>query len=220
MNYNKLHEIIIDCKHRHLPFKRKKFNRYKHKISPWITPAILISIRHRDQLYKKKILATPDSDVYNNAKTNLTTFSIILQKTIRSAKFKYYHEKLKKFRLDSRKTWATINDILWRKKSKNEFPSCFKDKGNNITVKQEIADRFNEFFTNIGPELSKKIPSPHNLSFRNYLNKNICSVFDFHTIDNKCVTDVIKDMAPKSSCGFDEISSKLLKKYLLSFHSY
>ena len=212
LNYNKLHDIIIDCKQRHLPLKRKRFNKYKHKISPWITPAILISIKHRDLLYKKKLSADPDSVEYNDAKTNLNTFSSILQKTIRSAKFKYYHEKLNKFRLDSRKTWSTINDILWRKKSKKEFPNCFEDNEHRITDRQEIADRFNNFFTNIGPKLSNAIPSSGNQSYKNYLSKNINSVFEFHTIDSQSITDVIKDMTPKSSCGIDEISSKLLKK--------
>ena len=81
----------------------------------------------------------------------------------------------------------------------------------NITDKQEIADKFNDFFTKIGPDLSDKIPSPQNSYFHNYLNRNITSTFTFKTIDERSVKDAINDLAPKSSCGVDEISSKLLK---------
>ena len=40
--YNKLEHIIQSSKDKHLPLKTVKFNRYKHKISPWITNEILI----------------------------------------------------------------------------------------------------------------------------------------------------------------------------------
>lgn len=211
-NYDTLQKIITECKNECMPLKRKRFNKYKHKLSPWMTPAILISIKHKDFLYKKKITASPDTVEYVSAKINLNTFSSILQKLIRSAKLKYYHDKLNKFRLDSRKTWSTINDILWRHRRKQEFPSYFISEGNKISDKQEIADGFNTFFTSIGPNLSKNINSPPNLSFKNYLNKDISCVFNFKMIESKDVSDVITELSPKSSCGVDEISTKLLKK--------
>ncbi len=40
-NYNTLHEIIQQAKLKHMPIKLVKFNKYKHKISPWITTGIL-----------------------------------------------------------------------------------------------------------------------------------------------------------------------------------
>ena len=217
-NYDALQNIINECKNKHMPTKLKRFNKYKHKLSPWITHAILISIKHKDLLYKKKILSLPDSIEYKNAKINLNTYSTILQKLIRSAKSKYYHEKLQKFRLDSRKTWSTINDILWRHKGKQDFPNHFINGGNKITDKKVIAESFNNFFTNIGPNLSKNIPSPPNLSYKKYLNKNVSSVFNFELIESKDVLKVINDLSPKSSCGVDEISSKLLKKLAPVIH--
>ena len=98
------------------------------------------------------------------------------------------------------------------KKSKKLFPNIFKHEGQSISDRQEIANKFNDFFTNIGPKLSDKIPTAGNISFRNYLTKNTASVFNFQTTDNKTVTDVIQALATKSSCGMDEISTKLLKR--------
>ncbi len=50
LNYNTLHEIIQQAKLKYMPIKLVKFNKYKHKISPWITRGILQSIHYRDTL--------------------------------------------------------------------------------------------------------------------------------------------------------------------------
>ena len=161
-------------------------------------------------------LATPDSKEYQDAKTNLNSFSNILKRDIRLAKSKYYHDRLNKFKSDSRKTWNIINDILWRKKSRKEFPKTFLLDGKEITDKHEIAEKFNSFFTNIGPTFSNKIPSIPNKSFRTYLTKHIISTFSFSLVDQKIVYDTIKDIATKTSCGFDNLSTSLLKKIFSS----
>ena len=41
--------------------------------------------------------------------------------------------------------------------NKKAFPSYFNDAGVTITDTKEIADRFNTFFTNIGPNLASNI---------------------------------------------------------------
>ena len=56
-------------------------------------------------------MAKPDSREYHDAKTNLNSFSNILKRDIRLAKSKYYHDRLNKFKSDSRKTWNIVNDI-------------------------------------------------------------------------------------------------------------
>ena len=53
INYDKLEKILCEAKEKHLPVKTVKFNKYKHKRSPWITLGILKSIKFRDGLYKK-----------------------------------------------------------------------------------------------------------------------------------------------------------------------
>ncbi len=52
-NYNKLDNILQNAKKEHLPEKNVKFNKYRHKINPWMTPGILQSIKFRDKLYEK-----------------------------------------------------------------------------------------------------------------------------------------------------------------------
>ena len=59
-----------------------------------------------------------------------------------------------------KETWKTLNNVLGRNKL-IKLPDFFKDSdGNKITDSKEIANNFNEFFTNIGTKLANKISSP------------------------------------------------------------
>ena len=200
-NYKSFEDIISSSKEKNLPFKRKRFNKYKHKISPWITSEILNMIKFKDELYLKHKRQNPQSEEYMRSKLNLRNYSKILDKSIRLAKKTYYHNQFEKFKFDSRKTWETINDVLCRKKVKKEFPNYFIINGNQISDKQNIADEFNDFFTNIGPTLSNEIKSPPNLSFRTFLKKNIITTFNFNTVDVETVSKTIFILGPKTSCG-------------------
>ena len=64
INYDKLHTVITECKDKYLPAKKVRFNKYKHKISPWITYGIIESIKHRDQLLSKLHALNPRDPKY------------------------------------------------------------------------------------------------------------------------------------------------------------
>ena len=63
--------------------------------------------------------------------------------------------RLKKLIL--KKSWGTLNEALNRNKQKLDLPSEFIYKNKTITDRVEIANSFNEYFVNIGPNLSGKI---------------------------------------------------------------
>ena len=211
-NYKELEKIIVDSREKYLPFKKKRFNKYIHKLSPWMTDEILRMIEHKDKLYKIKVLEPHDSFAYLEAKTNLNAYSILLQQKINEVKKAYYHDKFYEYKNDARKTWSTVNDVLARKKVKNTFPDYFLVKNHEITNKQHLANEFNDFFTGIGPKLSEQIQAPNNLDFKSFLTKVITTRFEFKEVDENDIIKEIAALADKSSCGYDEISSILLKK--------
>ncbi len=63
-----------------------------------------------------------------------------------------------------------------------------------------ITNQFNEYFTNMSPNLSNIIKTLRNKSFDRYLSQKY--------IDMLLIID---KLAPKSSFGFDGISSKIIK---------
>jgi hypothetical protein len=212
INLNKLHDILQTSKNKHLPSKLIRLNKYKHKKSPWITYGIIHSIEYRDKLYKKKQMTNSSSLEYNNIVTNLKTYNTILKKSIRLAQKNYYEIIFMKLKDDIKGTWKTINGILSKTKRKNKFPNIFKENGIPITDTLDIANKFNNFFINIGPSLSKKINMPQNKTYKDYLLHKYTTKLKFHIINEDVVSNIIDKLNPKNSFGFDGISMNLIKK--------
>ena len=206
-------ENLIQTSHqRHFKKKRVKFNKYQHKLSNWITTGILKSIEFRDNLYKRLKLCPVDKPEYEVYKHNLKMYQGYLNQCIRAAKKEYYVNEFTKYKNDIRKTWDTLKGIICKNKMKSEYPRFFTDKGQQITGDKNIADKFNEYFTQIGPSLANSIDIADKVTFDTYLKKPNSSSFQFQYTDAPSVQKIINKLKPKSSAGHDNISSKLLRQ--------
>ena len=67
------------------------------------------------------------------------------------------------------------------------------------------------FFTNVGQKIATDIKYDGNKNYSFYLNKQINSTFTFKNIDKIIVKKTINNLPTKNSCGYDDVSSKLLK---------
>ena len=123
----------------------------------------------------------------------------------------YFESCFNRFKNDIRNTWKTINDFLSKTKTQNKFPTFFKENDDKITDKKDIANKFNIFFTNIAQTIANYIKYDGNKNYSYYLNKHIHTVFKFQNIDEETVKKTIQSLPTKNSCGFDGISSKLIK---------
>ena len=156
--YEKFDDIKQNFYHKPFPEKRgEKFNKYKHKISNWITSGIFKSIEFRDNLYKKWKMSPHDSPDYSILGHNLKLYNKYLNQCIRTAKQEFYMREFTKYKNDIRKTWDTLKHILNEKKSKSEFPPYFIDKNRRISGSQNSADLFNEYFIQSDQSLQVKL---------------------------------------------------------------
>ena len=91
----------------------------------------------------------------------------------------HYNMLLEKHKNDIKSTWRVLNNVI--KKSVNEtcFPKEFVLNNKIMSEKLEIANKFNEFFVNVGPNLAKNIEvCDRNIDVLNYLqNRNSMSMF-------------------------------------------
>ena len=140
-NYNVIQNIIIDEMDRNLPVKRVRFNKYKHKDSPWITQGIINSIRFRDNLYKKLKSTPSENPLYETLDQNLHVYNTMLRKNIRKAKLDYYNSLFTKFKDDIKKTWDTIKSVMKKTKNKKNIPECLIIDGKEIKDKITIAKK-------------------------------------------------------------------------------
>ena len=215
LTYSQIESEIQLHVNKHLPIKRIRFNKYKHKKTPWITTGILTSMRFRDNLYRKWKAHAPNSTAYETYRTNFNTYSKIINKLIKDAKFKYYNHEFDKYKSDIKKTWRTINSILNRNRKVNNFPAYIMTSNGKISDKQQIANKLNDYFSNIGQSLASKIPKS-NKHFSNFLKTRVLTSFSFNLVMSDDVIKVVNSCKPKTSKGVDGISMKLFKSILLT----
>ena len=211
-NYIQIEEVCTTAQDKHLKPTLVRFRKRKHKLCPWMTRGILRSISVRDKLYKNLKCLDPHSDEYKNVEISFKTYRSILQRNIRLAKNFYYIDLFNKTKHDIRKTWASINTVLGKVRNKTTFPEFFNDHGKIIRDPTIITAKFNDFFANIGSTLSKSISYNGRKNVSSYLNQRVLSSFHFSAVDQTQVLKIVNDLAPKTSCGRDNLSTKLLQR--------
>ena len=140
-------------------------------------------------------------------------FVNIYNKTVRKAKLLYYDAKFKEYSHNLRKTWETLREILGIQKNRINILDFFRHGGQTIEGSKNIADGFNDFFSNIGPELANHI-QPSTTEFSSFLGKRVETDFIFCRVTPELILSISQKIKSKSSCGPDNISSKLLKSIL------
>ena len=144
--------------------KKKKKVKSKDIRSPRITAGIKISSKCKQQLYEKllKCWSERNEDEYKDYKQLFET----IQK--RSKKL-YFSKLIVKCKDNIRKTWSLIKEAIGKEKIQQQnFPKkiCVGDK--EIIDLKTIAEKFNKFLTEIGPNLTKDIDLS-SVTFDNYL---------------------------------------------------
>ena len=211
-NYDILESAIVNSINKHIVRKSVKFNKYQHSKSKWITKGIIKSIKYKDNLYKKMKITCPNSLDYHVIKSNLSTYSTILKKSIRNAKKHYFESLFEKYKINMRKTWSTINDILSRKTNNKSIPDHFIDGNEIIIDKQTIANHLNSYFTNIGPNVACNKTNTNDSDFSHYINEKIDINFAFSNVNEGEIIKIINNLPSKSSSGKDQISTNLSKQ--------
>ena len=145
-------------------------NKNKNKYCPWLTPSLMKCCRKKSRLL----------NVYKNHKTtvNFTKYKLYrncLKSTLRSAESMYYISRIQSNSHDLRGTWKVLNSLI-RKSSVSLTQQIFLDKNIKIESPIDIANGFNNFFVNIGPELAKNI-SNSCASINDYLPPCLLSSF-------------------------------------------
>ena len=98
------------------------------------------------------------------------------------------------------------------KRHKSDLPSRFIHEGTELIGPKNVADKFNEYFTEIGPKLAKSIDTANKAPFNHYLTTPCAASFNFIYTKPDDIEKITRNLKPKSSAGYDNISTKLLKE--------
>ena len=128
--------------------------------SPWLSKALITSIKKKHLLYKRLKEGLYDRYSYN-------TYRNLLTNLIRSAKKLYFNDKFEQCKNDTKKTWNLINSVLKPGRKKSSIRQLLVNN-KTITNPLDIADAFNVHFSSVGNKLKSVLPST-NANYRDYL---------------------------------------------------
>ena len=84
-------------------------------------------------------------------KDKFKAYNTVYNRLRRAAKKSYYDNQFNIYTRNCKKTWTVIREIIGTKKEKSQLPDFFKENENIITDYLEIANGFNDFFSQVGP---------------------------------------------------------------------
>ena len=144
--------------------------------------------------------------------TTQRTQHIIFHNTLnvcRKAEKDYYDNLFQENKNDIVKSWKIIRSIINNKKNSNRN-EIFHIENADVTDKQTIANKFNEFYVNIEARLARNIP-PGKCEPINYIKIGISNSIFIHPVNESEVVAILKEMK-NSSPGWDCISPKIVKQ--------
>ena len=140
-----LNDIYCKC----FPLKVKNISLKRLK-KPWLTPAILNSIKTKSKYFKLYKLGIIDK-VTNNRYKNC------VNDVIRRAKCNYYGRLFTNCTDNIKKSWNLINDLMCRSHNKQCIKSIVVNDG-VIDSEGEMAESFNSFFSSVAANLERDMP--------------------------------------------------------------
>ena len=168
------------------------------------TSSIKELINTRDKLKRKAIITNLQNDWSNYTRTRNR-----VNIELRNAKKDYYSTKIADDKSNPKQAWKTINSLLGRH-NKPTIVNDLKLGENSLTNPRDIAEGFNDYFSNIGPNLASQI-NTQNFNFETYV-KNIESEFAaFQPVTVNHVNQLLTGLSSNKATGVDKISCKIIK---------
>ena len=128
---------------------------------------------------------------------------------LRNAKQNYYSTKIAGQKCNPKEAWKTINNLLG-KKAKQTIVNELDMNKNILQDPQEIVEGFNEYFSNIGPNLASNIAMA-NCNFETYVQKAKSEFTAFQPTTVTDVTQMLSGLSNNKATGIDKISCKIIK---------
>lgn len=175
---------------------------YSNK-NPWFNQKL--RVLWNDKVYYSKIKKKFPDNVYFKEKYQQLAKTLLFE--IRAAKRDYY-SKLFPHLSNSKKTWATINEMLGKRSKLSNIN--LRVDGNIIKDPQIIANSLNEFFVNVSKSVIPKNHDPLHFEFDTWEGHNE-QLNVFETVSEDYVGNIIKSLKNDVAMGVDDVSVRFVK---------
>ena len=123
----------------------------------------------------------------------------------------YYKNILEENKFNIKKIWSILKQAIGKTNNKSNFPNSFNIKNVTVTDKQEASEGFNDFFSKIGLHTSHSVPKT-NTCFKSYMPPLLPNSIFIEPVSHSDVLNSVNKLKSKASCGYDNVSTKLLKE--------
>ena len=131
------------------PLKTKEISVNKIK-KPWINCELSIKIKRKHYLFKRY---KAGAILYSELKK----LSSRVSRDLKKAKKDYFKNKFESYGGNCKQIWKTANDLMGKTSKKSPQSFSIIHEGNVTTDALNIANRFNEYFVNLGENLSREM---------------------------------------------------------------
>ena len=200
--FTSFHDTIMQIYNECFPFSRSH-SVYKSR-KPWLSDALRKSIKEKNRLYRYS-RNFPDSLAVKKYKEYKNRLTVLL----RIAEKDHYAQLMEENKSNLQNSWRILKEVINKKKSTSTC-SKFLVNGKYITDKNAIADGFNSFFVNIGPNLASKIPESTTPCTK-FIRGDRLSQSIFLSATNEEEITMCTKLLNNGSPGWDNISSKIIK---------
>jgi hypothetical protein len=185
--FDSFYETISQKVDKYIPIKVMSKKELKIQSKPWITSAIRTSINTKNKFYKK-FLKTRSVHYHSKFKYYRNKINHL----IRLSKQQYYNKYFASNINNSKRVWKGIKKVIHSNPKSHQQPTKVLENNCEITDTNLIANAFNRYFTNIGNQLSNKIPEAQK-SPLDYLTTPQCDSFCYNTVGDRKRNNVFKD---------------------------
>nr|CAI5855259.1 unnamed protein product [Callosobruchus analis] len=179
----------------------------KKRLKPWISAGLLVSIRNRDHLKKESTL-NPNNLILLQ---KYRDYRKMLSKLIKKTKYAYYKAQTLINAKDKKKIWKLIKEATNDQVAAAEIREILDSDKKVLTGKKEIANEFNNYFSNIGKRLANNIGRAGIQLFRGQRSK--VNLFFLTPVTELELSREIQSLKEGVKGGDDCISSSIVKQY-------
>ena len=200
-------EVLLD---KYAPLTKMTNKEFKLKLKPWLTKGILKSIKIQHKTFGK-FIKSKNPIVKEQLQTLYKQYRNSIVNLTRISKKNYYDNYFSKNSQNMKKLWAGINEIVNLRPKTTSAPNCIVNNGITLTDPENIANSFNNYFSNVAKNILDKRKFEGNKHFSHYLkNSNINSFFIKRT-DEAEISMLINKLDINKSNGPNSIPNGLFK---------
>ena len=142
------------------------------------------------------------------------TFKNKLNHTIKIAKSLHYTRKLQNIKSDMKSTWKILNEVMNKKSISKPTKRLFKISDNTeISDPFLIANKFCNYFTNVGRNLAKKIKSSL-LSHCEFLSGCFLQSVFLSRVTPVEIVEIARSFQSNKAVGYDKIPMSIIKHFI------